>query len=50
MVSPSQWAICIVLSLSIVVVTELRKVFRRRNAVRAAEAPTGGAALASPAS
>jgi Ca2+-transporting ATPase len=48
--SPTQWAICIVLPFSIVVITEIRKVFRRRNAVRAAEAPTGGAVLASGAS
>ena len=49
--SPTQWAICIVLPFSIVVITEVRKVFRRRSAARAAEvAPTGGAALASGAS
>src|SRR6187200_3170012 len=49
--SPTQWAICIVLPFSIVVITEVRKVFRRRNAARAAEvAPSGGAALASGAS
>jgi Ca2+-transporting ATPase len=48
--SPEQWAICIVLAASIVVVTELRKVFRRRSTARAAEAPSGGAALASGAS
>ena len=42
-----QWAICIVLPASIIVITEVRKVFRRRSAGRAAEAPTGGAALAS---
>ena len=49
--SPTQWAICIVLPFSIVVITEVRKVFRRRSAARAAEvAPSGGAALASGAS
>jgi len=49
--SPTQWAICIVLPFSIVVITEIRKVFRRRSAARAAEvAPSGGAALASGAS
>jgi len=46
--SPTQWAICIVLPFSIVVITEIRKVFRRRSAARVAEAaPTGGAAVAS---
>src|SRR5215203_672050 len=48
--SPSQWAICIVLGASIIVVTEVRKVFRRRSTGRAAETPVGGTALASQAS
>ena len=48
--SPAQWAICIVVATSIIVVTEVRKLFRRRSAARAAEAPAGGGALASQAS
>jgi P-type Ca2+ transporter type 2C len=48
--SATQWAICIVLSASIIVITELRKVFRRRSAGRVAEAPASGTALASQAS
>jgi Ca2+-transporting ATPase len=40
-----QWAICIVLALSIIVIAEVRKLFRRRSVGQAVPAPVGTAAL-----
>jgi P-type Ca2+ transporter type 2C len=40
-----QWAICIAVSLSIIVITELRKIVRRSRRGQAAQAPAGSPAL-----
>ncbi len=43
--SPNQWAICIVLAASIIVITEVRKIVRRRSGRQTAVAPVGPGAL-----
>jgi Ca2+-transporting ATPase len=43
--SPNQWAICIVLAASIIVVTEVRKILRRRSGPQTTVAPVGPGAL-----